>query len=119
MAYKDKQKQREANRAAAKRYRVKGMTQKQGMTDGSMDIHTLAMMDAGCGNKLSHGLPPDLNPMGLKPEQMRHVVGARPGHTINTGHYKRADQLALGELNRVSLPGDADYEGVGNGQDNG
>lgn len=34
---------------------------------------------------------------------------------LNHGPYKTADQLAPDELNRVSLPGDADYKGLYNG----
>ncbi|KKL47717.1 hypothetical protein LCGC14_2332710, partial [marine sediment metagenome] len=32
-------------------------------------------------------------------------------HVINHGQYKRAKQLTSKELNRVTLPGDVDYEG--------
>ena len=58
--YKDKDKQREANRKAQAKFKAKGST-KQGITDrvlpdGNMDIETLAMVDAGCGDKLTHGL---------------------------------------------------------------
>jgi len=65
--YKDRDKQRQANKEAQARYKAKakGITEKvlpkQGITtkvlpDGMMDIETLAMVDAGCGDKLSHGL---------------------------------------------------------------
>ena len=61
--YKDKDKQREAGRERARRYREnrqkallsEGVTNKA-LPDGTMSIETLAMMDAGCGNKLDHGL---------------------------------------------------------------
>ncbi len=33
-------------------------------------------------------------------------------HIINHGSWKRCDQLATTELNRVPLPGDVDYKGV-------
>ncbi len=33
-------------------------------------------------------------------------------HTLNHGPYKTREQLGLYELNRVSLPGDADYDGL-------
>lgn len=33
-------------------------------------------------------------------------------HTINHGEYKPAHLLSKGEVNRVTLPGDVDYEGV-------
>jgi len=41
------------------------------------------------------------------------TVRAAGGHwRLNHGAYKPADQLATNELNRVALPGDADYVGV-------
>lgn len=54
----------------------------------------------------------ELNLLGLPDAQMQHVAGAQPGHTINTGRYKTAAELAEGEYNRVALPGDEDYQGV-------
>lgn len=36
----------------------------------------------------------------------------REPHTINTGPWRPADQLAKREHNRVSLPGDSDYDGI-------
>ena len=60
--YKDKDRQREANRERQRRYKArhKGVTSEgvtnKALPDGTMDIKTLAMMDAGCGDKLSHGL---------------------------------------------------------------
>lgn len=33
-------------------------------------------------------------------------------HTLNHGPYKPASELAMHEINRVSLPGDKDYDGV-------
>ena len=62
MMYKDKNKQRESNRERQRRYKAKhkGVTS-EGVTGkallaGNMSIETLAMMDAGCGDKLTHGL---------------------------------------------------------------
>ena len=45
---------------------------------------------------------------------MQHVANCntRGVNTCNTGPYKPAAELARGEVNRVSLPGDADYTGV-------
>jgi len=51
----------------------------------------------------------ELNPLGLADSEMQHV--AQGSHTINTGEYKPVNELAVGEFNRVSLPGDADYAG--------
>ena len=60
--YKDKDRQREANAERQRRYKARqkalpeqGVTDKA-LLDGTMSIETLAMMDAGCGNKLDHGL---------------------------------------------------------------
>ena len=58
--YKDKDRQRQANRQAKARQRAKqGMTS-EGMTNegmtGNMTIETLIKMDAGCGDKLTHGV---------------------------------------------------------------
>ncbi len=44
-------------------------------------------------------------------QQQRTVASSK--RTLNHGPYKTADQLAEHEGNRVSLPGDADYTGVG------
>ena len=42
--------------------------------------------------------------------QINRRQGSR--HIINHGRHKTADQLGKNELNRVSLPGDADYDGI-------
>jgi len=81
---------------------------KAGSTEGMTRPMTLAEVAVPT---LEDGMT-DLNPMGLPPDQMRHVAGAAKGHTINTGHYKTANELGPGEFNKVSLPGDADYDGV-------
>ena len=55
--YKDKDKQREAGKERQRRYKArhKGVTDKA-LPDGTMSIETLAKMDAGCSDKLTHGL---------------------------------------------------------------
>jgi hypothetical protein len=79
--YKDKDKQREANRERQRRYKEKqkallseGVTDKA-LPDGTMDIETLAMMDAGCGDKLSHGLKrgKDIKPQSYNPMMVGYV----------------------------------------------
>ena len=45
--------------------------------------------------------------------QCKHCQGVKTNsskHLINHGKYKKASELAANELNRVSLPGDVDYE---------
>ena len=105
--FKDPAKQREANREQMQRARAKGNTKPtsnqsnteyprvtdKALSDGNMDIETLAMVDAGCGDKLTHGpkrgkdikcfsdLPPavqlaiDLSDIDSK-EHARRVAGA-------------------------------------------
>ena len=140
--YKDKDKQREANRKAQAKFKAKGIT-KQGITDrvlpdGNMDIETLAMVDAGCGDKLSHGLKPKLckycgnmlshavleccndcalkQPTKVSPAQDGHILASRPALEF-TGkltdfereHYRSASELKPGQYNPVSKPGDSHY----------
>jgi len=107
MAYLDKDKQKEANRLAAKLYRLnkrKGMTQQgmteQGMTEGMTEPVSNTLRPANYG----------------QPEcECRHCQNNRKQNNrllINHGPYKTASQLKSNEVNRQSLPGDDDYEGV-------
>ena len=98
MAYKDKDRQREANRAAQQRRR-------QGMTEG--------MTEQGMTEPVSNTLRPAN--YGTDDCTCRHCQNNRAqGNrlTINHGAYKDASQLKSDEVNRQSLPGDDDYEGV-------
>lgn len=115
--YKDLDKQREANRERQRRYKAKqkallneGVT--EGITfvtaegksviftegeddpgiDGSIDIKTLAEVDAGCDDKLSHGLKRGKN---IKAITENSVLLSKQIGKIYTGK-----------------PGDADYNGV-------
>ncbi len=59
----------------------------------------------------------DLRPayFGLPNCECKHCQQNRTngnGHIINHGPVKTFNKLAKNELNRVSLPGDVDYEGV-------
>lgn len=130
MPYKDKDKQKEANKLAAQRRRDKGMTNKgmtkQGMTqdpkvipdvtpkahDGSIDVRTLAQADAACGEYLTHGLPANYGQPDCECKHCRANRAHGSKHTINHGPYKPFVQLKPGEVNRVSLPGDVDYDGI-------
>ena len=103
MAYKDKDKQREAGRERARRYREahqkallsEGVTDKA-LPNGNVSIETLAIMDAGCGDKLSHGLKrgKDIKCQMTVMERLFY----RPAHLLKPG-----------ETNFVSLPGRACY----------
>ena len=107
MAYLDKDKQKEANRLAAKLYRLnkrKGMTQQgmtqQGMTEGMTEPVSNTLRPANYGQ-------PDC--------ECRHCQNNRKQNNrllINHGPYKTAVQLKSNEVNRQAMPGDADYEGV-------
>lgn len=102
--YKDKDKQREADRARQQRRRdkvkAKGVTEEgvmQGVTK-IQDTPEFAIPDYGQADC-----------------QCKHCKQNRTNggkHTINHGPYKTASQLADNEVNRVSLPGDPDYVGV-------
>lgn len=99
--YKDKEKQREANRLAKQRQRAK-----QGMTLDGYDTEGVTV-DEGA---LSNGtLPANF---GQPDCECKHCKQARMNKSklvINHGQYKPRDQLAANEVNRVSLPGDVDY----------
>ena len=103
MAYKDKDRQREAVRQAVAKSRAKGIT--EGIT--------------------SQGItwPKDVTPVipnmpvnYSQPEcECRHCQNNRRQNNrlfINHGPYKTAAELKSNEVNRQAMPGDADYEGV-------
>lgn len=104
--YKDKEKQKTANKEAAQRRRDK----QQGMTDKGM---------TQSGNVIPRVTPSTSNGIGLpanfgQPDcecqhcQANKARGSR--HTLNHGPWKTREQLDTHELNRVSLPGDVDYK---------
>lgn len=97
MAYKDKDRQREAVKEATKRYRER----QQGITD----------------DNTAEGITePNAIPNYSQPDcECMHCRANRANgnkHAINHGPYKPHYQLAKNELNRVALPGDPDYIGV-------
>ena len=98
MAYKDKDRQRAANRLANKRYRdnkAKGITEQ----DDSV-IPSVIPRPANFG----------------QPEcECRHCQNNRRQNNrlfINHGPYKTAAELKSNEVNRQTMTGDADYEGI-------
>ena len=95
--YKDKEKQRQANRDRQRRYkeRQKGVIP-EGVTDEpkvTPSIQGFGGADCMCQHCLTNrrnGLP----------------------KLINHGTYKKAHELGRNELNRQTLPGDPDYDGI-------
>ena len=95
--YKDKDKQRDTDRKRARRYRasLKGVTLRppKGVTTEGVTLpENYGLADCQCQHCLSNN-------------------ANTHNHTINHGDYKSADELARNEFNRVSLPGDIDYNG--------
>ena len=93
--YKDKEKQKEANRVAQARFKAsKKVLPNQGITEGI----TGKVLPANFGQsncQCRHCRANEANGLRL---------------TINHGQYKPVSQLGPKEVNRVAKPGDADYE---------
>ena len=108
--YKDKDKQKEADRLRQQkrrdRIKAEGVTI-QGVTKGVMakgiTLDRVAKVFA-----IPHYGRPDCE---CKHCQDNRAKDSR--YILNHGPWKPARLLATNELNRVSLPGDADYDGVG------
>ncbi len=120
MAYKDKEKQKEAQRERTRRYRSKqkGVTS-EGVTQGvTIPADVLATQAVELAKQRQEdeeyltALPANF---GEPDCQCTHCKNNRT-HTqqldINHGAWKPADRLGKNEINRVTLPGDIDYEGV-------
>ena len=103
MAYKDKDRQREAVRQAIAKSRAKGITEgitSEGITQ-TIDLEpVIPNMPANYGT----------DDCTCRHCQNNRAQGNRL--TINHGAYKDASQLKSDEVNRQSLPGADDYEGV-------
>ena len=114
MAYKDKDKQKQAQRERTRRYRekTKGVTSEgvtQGFTQGVTSIGTVTppvFIVTPEGQAVE--VPANY---GLEGCACRHCAQDKGRHTLNHGAYKTAQELADGEMNRVSLPGDVDCKG--------
>jgi hypothetical protein len=96
--YKNKEKQREANRLAKQRQRSKGMTSAGYDTEGMT----------------SKALPANYGQPDCQCKHCRQNRANKSKLVINHGDYKKASELADNEVNRVTLPGDVDYEGITN-----
>ena len=105
MAYKDKNKQREAVRQAVAKSRAKGITL-EGITEGITEEGITQPEDV---TPVIPNMPANYG----QPDCIcRHCMNNRAqGNrlTINHGPYKTAAQLKSSEVNRQSLPGDVDY----------
>lgn len=117
MPYKDKDKQRAAARESMRRRR-QGITASAARLDvNPEDVNPLDLM-----------LPPPV--FTVTPEGTKRKVPINYGqadcacmccainrrkprpHIVNHGAYRPARELSKGEINRMSLPGDVDYEGL-------
>jgi len=130
--YRDKNKQKEANRKAQAKFKAKGITKvlpEQGITRQGITStitvpptpRALTVEDMLAVTTVSKGT---MTPEGIKPEvpanygqpdcqcQQCQRLRRCPGSlvTYNHGAYKTSAQLGQWELNRVSLPGDVDYQ---------
>ena len=105
MGYKDKEQQKQADRVRQQRRRdakkAKGVT----IEPSIAEFDKVAEM---YGKPLNFGLPD----CACGHCQQARVNGSK--NTINHGAWKSASQLGKHELNRVTLPGDVDYDGVCN-----
>ena len=114
MAYKDKETQRKAVKQATRRYREKskGITKKVSRIGGiSMGI-TAPHLPPERDTEEPNDKPLPAN-FGQDNCECRHCANNRASgnkHVLNHGPHKPASELSKGELNRVALPGDVDYE---------
>lgn len=91
MAYKDKAKQREAQRNWVRQKRNKGKVRQPGSTPP---------------------LPANYGLDNCECVQCRILKASKSKYSLNHGPYKNGNELNDNELNRASLPGDSDYDGV-------
>lgn len=135
--YKDPAKQKQANKEAIKRFRAnkakknapesttiderlsEGITtrvlQGQGIPSGITAIPKTYEQETYRANSLEppmqkYPLNYGLSDCTCKHCQQNRVMSNK--FTINHGAYKPAEQLATNEVNRVSMPGDIDYDGI-------
>ncbi len=117
--YKDKQKQKEANRAASQRRRdkAKGMTdvltnEQYVIPEDKCDIGVHADGLVIICDEVSGSTQPLPANFGQADCECRHCQNNRKNGSrkiINHGPYKTAGELAENELNRVVFPSDPDY----------
>ena len=121
--YKDKYKQKEANRLAAQRRRDKAKGMTEGMTNSGYDAQGMTpgqrlVEKAGLSGSIVNvdsdavELPDNFGQSDCQCMHCQQNRGQGYKFTINHGTYKPDYQLSKNEVNRVSLPGDPDYTGV-------
>ena len=59
-----------------------------------------------------HNVPDNYGQPDCECRHCANAAKSKSGNVLNHGAYKPAGQLGYKEINRVSLPGDADYDGV-------
>jgi len=120
--YKDKDKQKEANRGRQRRYRAL----RKGVTESRRDSKGVTLdMKPGGGNlgpaikeTLSNGSvvledkPANFGQPNCECKHCQSVRSNKSHNVLNHGPHKPASELSLNELNRVALPGDVDYRGA-------
>ena len=89
--YKDKGRQVAASKERMRRYRERRGVTLEGVTKQGV---TVSM---------------DVTPKDCRCRHCRNNEASGGTMVLNHGSYKRADQLGVGEFNRVSLPGDGDF----------
>ena len=106
MAYKDKDRQKQANKQAAQRRRdrAKGMTKVIPVTSVTPENVILTVTPEGPAAEVPANY-------GLEDCACLHCKQDKGRHTLNHGAYKKEHEMADGEMNRVCLPGDVDYAG--------
>ena len=105
--YKDKDKQREADRIRQQRRRDAKKT--KGVTNARCDESVTIPKD-NREIKPFCALPANFSKPDCQCQMYKTNRVNGDKHTINHGKYKRNYELAEHELNRVSLPDDVDYE---------
>jgi len=101
MAYKDKEKQKQASKERARRYRAK--------IKGVTPVAPEGVTVTPC---VTPKYPSEYGLPGCACMMCRAKRSNKSNAIINHGPYKRADRLSPNELNRVPLPGDIDYSGI-------
>jgi len=116
MAYKDKDKQREADKERQRRYRdkAKGVTKgvtSEGVTEGV--TQGVTVKDITLERAVGVYAIPNYGQPDCQCKHCQQTRNNKSNLILNHGPHKTAGELGPNELNRVSLPGDPDYDGVG------
>lgn len=117
--YKDKDKQRAADRLRQQRRRdeikAKGVTD-EGVTKGvtkGVTLEHAPPTDAAVitPEGWAEQVPANYGQAGCQCQHCRQLVAKKSKSFLNHGAYKPVSELSSNEHNRVSLPGDVDYTG--------